>query len=250
MSATDPPPASGQPRPFELHRAPPAEAGRSRLLVGTLALVGVGLLLLALLAGRGLSALTLGSLVVEPGVGLGPLRFGQANVAEAERYLGQGHDDSVQRSSTQSFGPGGAGPKVHGAVASMAYRSRGVTLQFSALVDESFDQGDPAHQEMFARFRRLERAPLSSVEVRGKGVATTRGLRVGDTFEVMLEKHGAPARYFPGRRETRYLYPEGLRVEVETAAGAKVVRSLSVSPPIDPATLDQLWRVYQPEPAR
>lgn len=240
------PPSSGQPRPFELHRAP-APPSRGPLIAGGLALVAVALVLVAVLARRGTSALSVGPLEVTPGVGLGTLRFGQSSVADAARLLGQGYDGSVQRTSSQSFGPDGESPKVHRAVAEMAYRERGVSLYFSAEVDESFDSGSPAHLEMFERFSKLAAAPLSSIEVRRADVATTRGLRVGDVFDDLLAKHGPPARRFDTMRETRYLYPEGLVVEVEPEAKGGRVTGLTVSAPIDEATLDERWRVYEPE---
>jgi len=212
-----------------------------------LGVAAVALLLLAVLFGRGTSALGL-SLEVTPGVGLGSLRFGEASVADAERLLGKLHDDSVQRTNSQSFGPGGASPEVRRAVAEMAYRGR-VTLHFTAEVDPAFDAGRPAHREMFARFRRLSGAPLSSVEVLGTDFATASGLRVGDTLEAMLEKQGPPARYLSGRRGTRYLYAEGLVVEVEAEGQATRVTEMSVSPPFDVKGLDRTWRVYEPKPA-
>lgn len=227
-----------------LHRAPPAPAGRGKLIAGGLGVAALALVLLTVVLGRGTAALG-PSLVVEPGVGLGSLRLGESSVADAERLLGKLHDDSVQRTNSQSFGPDGAGPEVRRAVADMAYRGR-VTLHFTAEVDPSFDAGSPAHREMFARFRGLDAAPLSGVEVVGTDFATARGLRVGDTLEAMLEKQGPPARVLSGRRGTRYLWAEGLVVEVEGEGQTARVTELSVAPPFDLKGLDRKWRVYEP----
>lgn len=241
---SDPAPP-GEPRPFALHRTPPAPAGRARLVAAGLGVAAVGVVLVGLLAGRGTSALSLGPLLVTPGVGLGPLRFGQASVADAERLLGAPGSVHVQRNDSQSFGPDGAGPITRHGFATMVYPDRGVVLCFSTEVDASFDEGGPAHREMFERYRRLPNAPLDRVEVgvRGTGVVTDRGLRIDDGLEELLQKHGVPARMHLDGRDTRYLYLEGLIVTVE--AQARRVTSLSVSPPFVAATLDRIWRAYE-----